>query len=70
MRAAELLRRLRRRANRLGLDHAESTGKGSHRKVRHDGRATIVPIHGGDLARGTYRAILHQLGLRDEDVEE
>jgi predicted RNA binding protein YcfA (HicA-like mRNA interferase family) len=70
MRAMELLRRLRRRATRLGLDHEESPGKGSHRKIRHGGRVSVVPIHGHDLARGTYRAILRQLGLTEEDLEE
>jgi predicted RNA binding protein YcfA (HicA-like mRNA interferase family) len=70
MRATELLRRLRRRANRLGLEHEESPGKGSHRKVRHDGHATVVPVHGGDLAQGTYRAILRQLGLTDQNLED
>ena len=70
MRAAELLRRLRRRAKRLGLEHEETPGKGSHRKVRHDGRATVVSVHGGDLAQGTYRAILRQLGLTEEDLED
>jgi predicted RNA binding protein YcfA (HicA-like mRNA interferase family) len=70
MRAAELLRRLRRRATRLGLVHEESAGKGSHRKVRHGGRMAVVPMHAGELAQGTHRAILRQLGLTEKDLED
>ena len=70
MRSAELLRILCRRANRLGLDHSEAEGKGSHTKVRHGGRATVIPMHRADLATGTYRAILKRLGLTDADLEE
>ena len=69
MRAVDLLRRLRRRATRLGMSHEESACKGGHRKVRHGSRMTVVPMHSGDLARGSYRAILRQLGLTDEDLE-
>jgi predicted RNA binding protein YcfA (HicA-like mRNA interferase family) len=68
--ADDLLRLLRRRAWRLGLLHEERRGKGSHLNVRHDGRPTVIPMHGGDLKTGTYYAILRQLGLRPGDLEE
>jgi predicted RNA binding protein YcfA (HicA-like mRNA interferase family) len=64
-----LLGILRRRATRLGLQHEESAGKGSHPKVRHGSRATVIPMHRGDLPYGTYRAILRQLGLTERDLE-
>lgn len=70
MRAADLLAKLRRRANRLGLVHEESSGKGSHVKVRHGGARSVVPLHGGDLPTGTLHAILRQLGVGRSDLEE
>lgn len=69
MKAADLLRILRRRATRLGLDHRERDAKGGHVLVRHAGRTTTVPMHRGDIPVGTYRAILRQLGLSDSDLE-
>jgi predicted RNA binding protein YcfA (HicA-like mRNA interferase family) len=70
MRATELLRRLRRRASRLALVHEETPGKGSHLKVLHGSRQTVIPMHSGDMPKGTYRAILRQLGLRETDLED
>ena len=70
MRSNELLRRLRRRATRLGVDHDEKPGKGGHLKVRHDGKPTVVPMHSGDLPTGTLRAILRQLALTEQDLED
>ena len=70
MESARLLGILRRRATRLNLRHEEKPGKGSHLKVRHGEAATVVPMHRGDLAKGTYRAILKQLGLTERDLEE
>jgi predicted RNA binding protein YcfA (HicA-like mRNA interferase family) len=43
--------------------------KGSHATYRHqDGRIAVVPIHSGDLKRGTLRSILRQAGLDAEDL--
>ena len=37
---------------------------GSHHIMRHpDGRGTTVPVHHRDLAKGTLRGILHDVGL-------
>jgi predicted RNA binding protein YcfA (HicA-like mRNA interferase family) len=58
MRAAELLRRLRQRAARLEIRHEEIPGKGSHLKIWHGEGRSVVPVHRGDLPRGTLLAIL------------
>jgi predicted RNA binding protein YcfA (HicA-like mRNA interferase family) len=68
--AATLLRILRRRATKLSLSHQEIEAKGSHLKVRHGANQTIVPMHRGNIPKGTYRAILRQLGLTEKDLEE
>ncbi len=70
MRSDELLRHLRRRATRLGLAHSEVEAKGSHLKLRHGPGQTVIPMHRGDLPPGTFRSILKQLGLTQQDLEE
>ncbi|RZU50404.1 putative RNA binding protein YcfA (HicA-like mRNA interferase family) [Krasilnikovia cinnamomea] len=44
--------------------------RGSHHILRHaDGRGTTVPVHGGrDVARGTLRGILNDVGLTIEQL--
>lgn len=43
--------------------------KGSHATYRHsDGRIAVVPMHSGDLKRGTLRSILRQAGLDVDDL--
>ena len=46
--------------------------RGSHVYLRHPetGRMTSVPMHPGDLPRGTLRAILHQVGITPEAFAE
>jgi len=68
MKAAELLRRLRRLANRRGWDISITEG-GNHTKVRINGRQTVVPRHASDLKTGTLRGILKQIGVTPEDLE-
>ncbi len=70
MRANELLRILRRRATRLKIEHTERAAGGSHMVVTHGGRRTTIAMHRGDMKTGTYRAILKQLGLTIEDLED
>lgn len=65
-----LLRLLRRRATRLKLRHKETKGKGGHVKVWHGDGRTVIPMHRGDMASGTYHAILKQLGLTEADLEK
>jgi predicted RNA binding protein YcfA (HicA-like mRNA interferase family) len=41
---------------------------GSHVVLRHaDGRQTYVSMHTGDVPNGTFRSILRQAGLTEED---
>ena len=41
---------------------------GSHVILRHnDGRQTYVAMHPGDLPTGTFRAILRQAGLTEDE---
>jgi predicted RNA binding protein YcfA (HicA-like mRNA interferase family) len=63
-----LIRILRRRATRLDLRHEEIEAKGSHLKLRHGPAQTVIPMHRGDLPSGTFRAILKQLGLTEDDL--
>jgi predicted RNA binding protein YcfA (HicA-like mRNA interferase family) len=51
--------RLLRKAGFIELRH-----RGSHVILKHpDGRMTVVPMHRGDLPKGTARDILRQSGL-------
>ncbi|MFA4845468.1 MAG: type II toxin-antitoxin system HicA family toxin [Patescibacteria group bacterium] len=46
--------------------------KGSHMKYRKDGRPTlnvIVPIHGKEVPHGTFRSVVRQSGLSQEDFD-
>jgi mRNA interferase HicA len=69
MKAAELLRRLRRLAARRGLDIEISQGK-NHTKVTLAGRRSVVGRHSTDLKTGTLQGILKQLALRPDEIEE
>lgn len=42
---------------------------GSHRTFHnpHTGKVTVVPIHSGDVAKGTLRSIIKQAGLTIEN---
>jgi predicted RNA binding protein YcfA (HicA-like mRNA interferase family) len=44
---------------------------GSHVVLRHaDGRQTYVAMHPGDMLTGTFRAILRQAGLAENEFGE
>ncbi len=61
-RAKEVLRRLQR----AGFEIRRQSG--SHIILRHsDGRQTYVPMHTGDVPSGTFRSILKQSGLSEEE---
>ena len=51
------------------LEFVELRKKGSHIFFKHkDGRATIVPKHGGeDIGRGLLRQILREINISPED---
>ncbi|MFA4819218.1 MAG: type II toxin-antitoxin system HicA family toxin [Patescibacteria group bacterium] len=64
---------------RLVLKVLESKGfffvsqTGSHAKYRKEGSLTftvIVPIHGKEIRYGTFRSILRQSKLKEEDFQE
>lgn len=45
--------------------------KGSHAVYRHpDGRYTTVPVHRGDIPKGTLARILRDVGLTPEELED
>ena len=44
-------------------------GKGSHMTLYFGDRKTVVRNPQDDLKTGTYRAMLRQLGIRQEDLE-
>ena len=68
MKAAELIRRLRRLATKRGWNIEVREG-GSHTRVTLNGRQTTVPRHAKDLGTGLFQAIRKQLGLSPEDLE-
>jgi predicted RNA binding protein YcfA (HicA-like mRNA interferase family) len=55
-----------------GVGFVHVSTKGSHAKVAHpDGRAAVVPMHGGrDIPRGTLASILRQAGLTVAEFRE
>jgi predicted RNA binding protein YcfA (HicA-like mRNA interferase family) len=63
--AKEVLRRL----ERAGFEVRRQSG--SHIVLRHaDGRQTYVPMHTGDVPSGTFRSILRQARLTEEDFRD
>lgn len=54
-------------AKRLRAGFEEVRQSGSHKVLRHpDGRQTYVAMHPGTLPSGTFRKILKQAGLTEE----
>jgi predicted RNA binding protein YcfA (HicA-like mRNA interferase family) len=54
-------------AKRLRAGFEEVRQSGSHKVLRHpDGRQTYVAMHPGTLLSGTFRKILKQAGLTEE----
>lgn len=63
--AREVLARLQR----AGFVVRRSSG--SHVVLRHaDGRQTYVAMHPGDIPSGTFRALLKQAGLTEEQFKQ
>lgn len=62
--------RVVRALERVGFAVARISG--SHHVMRHpDGRGTTVPVHAGrDLAKGTLRAILSDIGLTVDELRK
>jgi hypothetical protein len=62
-----------RRTYRHGIGEVKVARiSGSHRIMRHpDGRGTTVPVHAGrDVAKGTLRGILVDVGLSVEELRD
>lgn len=60
------VREIMRILESLGFSYIRQ--KGSHAFYHHsDGRCTIVPIHSGDLPRGTLKQILKDIQLSDKE---
>lgn len=63
--AKEVLRRL----ERAGFVVRRQSG--SHVVLRHaDGRQTYVSMHPGDVPKGTFRSILKQSGMDEEEFKQ
>jgi predicted RNA binding protein YcfA (HicA-like mRNA interferase family) len=63
--AQEVLRKLKR------AGFAERRQSGSHLVLRHeDGRQTYLPMHTGDVPTGTYRSILKQAELTEDEFRD
>ena len=67
MTGKEFIRRARRYARKHGLsvDFDPRRGKGSHARLQIGQRFTMVPY--GELKPGTFRNLLRQLGIHQED---
>lgn len=62
----EVLKRLRK----AGFEVVRHRG-GSHRVIRNaDGRQVVVPFHTKTLPKGTFRSILRQAGLSEEEFQK
>jgi len=68
VKSAELLRKLKRVARRRGESLTAEPGKGSHMKVSLGPGHTVIPMHGTEIGVGLLKAILRDLGLREEDL--
>jgi predicted RNA binding protein YcfA (HicA-like mRNA interferase family) len=60
----EVLRKLKR------AGFVEKRRSGSHIVLRHpDGRQTYVAMHPGDIPSGTFRSILKQAGISEDEFK-
>lgn len=72
MKGSELVRRLRKLGRHRGIsvELVPERGKGSHGTLYFGGRFTIVRNLKDELKTGTLHAMLSQLGLTLEDLNE
>lgn len=70
MRGRELVRKIEALGNRRGVTVSldRHRGKGSHQTLYFGSRKTVIPDPARELKTGTYKAILKQLGLEDQDL--
>jgi predicted RNA binding protein YcfA (HicA-like mRNA interferase family) len=58
-------------AKLLRAGFAEKRQSGSHKILRHsDGRQTYVAMHTGDIPNSTFRSILKQARLTEEEFKQ
>lgn len=58
-----------RKLQRLGF--RERMARGGHRLYTHpDGRIVVIPFHSGGLPKGTFKKILKQIGLTEEEFRK
>jgi predicted RNA binding protein YcfA (HicA-like mRNA interferase family) len=63
--SSEVLRKLKRGG------FLETRNSGSHIVLRHpDGRQTYVAMHPGDIPLGTFKSILKQAGLSEDEFKD
>ena len=63
--AKEVLRKLKR----AGFEERRQSG--SHLVLRHnDGRQTYLPMHTGDVPAGTFRSILKQASITEDEFRD
>ncbi len=53
---------MKRWLTKLGAEF--TPGKGSHLKIRLNGKTSVLPMHGKELKKGTEQDIKKQLGLK------
>lgn len=72
MRGAEFIRRVRRVGRRRGVsvEFRPERGKGSHGTLYFGSRLTVLRNPKDELKTGTLHAMLKQLGLTLEDLDE
>lgn len=70
MKGSEFIKLVKGLARRRGVDVRVDAkrGKGSHQTLYYGDRYTIVRNPGDELKRGTYCAMLKQLGLQEDEL--
>ena len=72
MKGSEFVRRIRKLARKRGVtvDFITARGKGSHGTLYFDGQFTVVRDLKDELKTGTFHAMLQQLGLTPDDLNQ
>ncbi len=72
MKGSEFIRRIRKLARKRGVtvDFIPARGKGSHGTLYFGGQFTIIRDPKDELKTGTFHAMLQQLGLTPQDLNQ
>lgn len=70
MKGSEFIRRVKKLARERGIEARvdKKRGKGSHVTLYFGGRFTIVRNPKDELKTGTFKAMLRQLALKEDDI--